>query len=613
MFGSVFVFDSDPMGLGGSRNGEWTKNVDFFYCAFLSASLLGVLLAFFADDVSSGSLRWSWIVMELLPVPRVSSYVAVKDVEGALVKAAKQASGKSQVFAQILTAAHEGTLKDLLAKWFSKLHIRCWFYWQALKLKRTAEGHRHMFYQLQKVLLRLENRKGEKEVQTYLDIKRHMKSKELWPFGFQISDVRNQYITCEGLSAYPMSSYSYLDFMREPLYLRKAYIGFLVCSMLMDGSAHQYETHWCAVGVFRLQVQEAALAAARLWSTGNHGARMVGGNTTILRELEQIVGRFFGREDALLCATGFLATMSSICAVAKKGDLIVGDARLHTSLRVGMKLSGAKEVTFRHNNWQHLAQILGSMRRKYQNCWIIIESVYSMDGDIADLPIVRRLADQYNCRILVDEAHGLGVLGKTGRGLEEHFNMPGAVDVIAGTFSKSIGGIGGFITGDRDLIEFLEFHAPGSVFSAPLTAYSAGGAKKAFELMQGKQRWRIAKAQENALYLRRALRTGNGNWPTDYPADRKYEVEGADCTTVIPVVFPNDPYRLCGVTRSLLSKGWAVAAAMHPACPLMRPRIRVTATAAYTKEIMDKFVKDLVKTTVELLPTPELENGPITF
>ncbi|OXB70071.1 UNVERIFIED_CONTAM: hypothetical protein H355_003566 [Colinus virginianus] len=232
--------------------------------------------------------------------------------------------------------------------------------------------------------------------------------------------------------------------------------------------------------------------------------------------------------------------MSGVCAVAKEGDLIVGDSRLHASLRSGIQLSGAKSFTFRHNNWQHLQLLLCKHRRKYRNCWIVVESVYSMDGDIADLPTVRKLADQHNCRILVDEAHGLGVLGKTGRGLEEHFNMPYAADVIVGTFSKSIAGVGGYIVGDDDLVEYLDFHAPGSVFSAPLTSYSAGGAIKAFELMQGEQSWRIQKAQRNAKYLRRALQTGNGHWPPQYPAECKYELEGMDCTTVIPVVYPND-------------------------------------------------------------------------
>ncbi|EPR59825.1 putative glycine C-acetyltransferase [Toxoplasma gondii TgCatPRC2] len=549
---------------------EWASNIDLFLCAFLSASVLGILLAFFNDEVSWGSLRWSWIATQLLPITPCSSHAVYKDVETALAKAARNKAGSKRALEEFLAALQDGTVMVLLSKWSARGFERLAFYWQALKIKYTAQSRRQFFYQMQKVQLKLEIKPGETEMQSYNDAKRYMKSRDLWPFAYEVSNVKDTQVICEGVRAYPMSSYSYLDFVREPL------------------------------------VQEAALAAGRTWSTGNHGARMLGGNMRILRDLEKMVGRFFGREDSLLCATGFLATMSSICAVAKEGDLIVGDNRLHASLRSGMKLSGAKEMLFRHNNWHHLQQTLAKHRRKYKNCWIVIESVYSMDGDIADLPVVRRLADQYNCRILLDEAHGLGVLGKTGRGLEEHFNMPGAADVIVGTFSKSIGGVGGYITGDNDLVEFLDFHAPGSVFSAPLTAYSAGGAMMAFELMQGEQSWRIAKAQENAKYLRHALQTGLGLWPKDYPAERKFELEGVACTTVIPVVFPHDGDRVFRVTQAMLKRGWMVAAAAYPACPLNRPRIRVTATAAYNQKMMDEFVKSLVEVTVECPPTDML-------
>eukprot|EP00070_Physeter_catodon_P015666 XP_023973810.1 uncharacterized protein LOC112063133 [Physeter catodon] len=397
-----------------------------------------------------------------------------------------------------------------------------------------------------------------------------MKAKEMWPFAYEVSNIKEERITCQGYKAYPMSSYSYLDFIREPL------------------------------------VQDAAIAAGRAWATGNHGARLLGGNASILRDLERVVGRFFGRQDSLVCATGFLAAMSGVCAVAKEGDLVVGDSRLHASLLSGIQLCGAKRVTFRHNNWQHLERLLCKHRRKYRNCWIVVESVYSMDGDIAHLPTVRKLADQHNARILLDEAHGLGVLGKTGRGLEEHFNMPYAADVIVGTFSKSIAGVGGYIVGDDDLVDYLDFHAPGSGFSAPLTSYSAGGAIKAFELMQGEQSWRIQKAQQNAKYLRRALQTGNGHWPQQYPAENKYELEGMDCTTVIPVVFPNDGDRVFRIAQQMLRRGWMVAAAAYPACPLTRPRIRITATTAYTREVMDNFVKDLVEVTVSCEPSKAL-------
>lgn len=349
-----------------------------------------------------------------------------------------------------------------------------------------------------------------------------------------------------------------------------------------------------------LQVQEAAISAARVWSTGSHGARMLGGNSSILRDLERVVARYYGRDDALLCATGFLATMSAVAAVAKKGDLILADQRAHASLRTGMSISGARFLFFKHNNYAHLKRLLQRERRKARNCWLVVESVYSMEGDIADLPVVRSLADAFNAKIICDEAHGLGVLGKTGRGLEEYYDMPGSCDVLCGTFSKSISGVGGFITCMRPLIDFMDFHAPGSVFSASLTAYSAGGALKAFELMTGEQQWRISKAQENSRYLRRLLETGDGHWPPDYPEELKYQLEGVDCTTVIPVVFPNSPQRMFRIALTLLDKGFYCAAAAFPACPLMRPRIRVTATAAYSKELMHAFVKALVETTVEM-------------
>lgn len=555
---------------------EWAAAFDLFHYAFLSASLIGFSLAFLSDDVRVGSLRWSWIAMQLLPLSRLSHgrHVAFEDVEGILTKAARETTGHKsrlrRVAHQFIEAACEGRLLQLLSRWRSDVHAGSEFLLQAMKVKFTSEGRRHFFYQIQKVGLGLPNRKGETELRSYLDIKEHMRRKELWPFAFEVSDVKGDRITCEGKKAIPMSSYSYLDFLREPL------------------------------------VQEAALAAGKAWSTGNHGARMLGGNARILRQLERVVGQFFGREDSLLCATGFLAAMSGVCAAAKEGDLVIGDSRLHPSIRAGMKMCGAKELIFRHNNWDHLRQLVSRHRRRHAHCWIVVESVYSMDGDIADLPTLKKLAEEFNCRIFVDEAHGLGVLGKTGRGLEEHFNMPNTVDVIVGTFSKSIAGVGGYIVGDRDFVDFLDFHAPGSVFSAPLTAYSAGGAIKAFELMQGEQRWRIKKAQENAVYLRHALRTGSGHWPPDYPSEHKFCVEGMDCTTVIPVIFPHDAYRLCRVTRRMLNKGWMVAAAIFPACPMATPRIRVTATAAYNIETMDRFVKDLVETAVECPPSTEL-------
>lgn len=550
-------------------------SLDILHCALLLILLVGFLLASFTEDASSDSLRVSWIATQLLPGPRSQPDLGaggLTDVQQMLNKLAEQKAAQrvKTIIQPLVEAVEEGRLIELVCDHIRRLRNSVAFYIRVLYVRRFAEGTRHLFYMAQKIKLGMEVRPGESEVTTYVESKMALKEDNRWPFMVEISDVKSDRVTCAGnKKAFPMSSYSYLDFLREP------------------------------------QVQEAAIAAAHAWSTGSHGARMLGGNSSILRELERAIAKYYGRDDALLCATGFLATMSAVAAVAKKGDLILGDKRTHASLRTGMCISGARYIFFKHNNYGHLKGLLQRERSKARNCWIVIESVYSMEGDIADLFVVRSLADAYNAKIICDEAHGLGVLGKTGRGLEEYYNMPGACDVLCGTFSKSIAGVGGFITCKKPLIDFMDFHAPGSVFSASLTAYSAGGALKAFELMTGEQQWRIQKAQENARYLRHLIETGDGHWPSDYPDELKYEVEGMACTTVIPVVFPNSPQRLFRITMRLLDKGFYCAAAAFPACPLLRPRIRVTATAAYTKELMHAFVRALVETTVEMLPDDE--------
>ncbi|CDJ65144.1 serine palmitoyltransferase, putative [Eimeria necatrix] len=546
-------------------------SVDVLHCALLGIVLLGFLLASFTEDASSDSLRVSWIATQLLPGPRAPPALGagLSDVQQMLKKLAEQKAAQRlrRLLQPLAEALEEGRLLEVAAEALRRLRDSAAFYARVLYVRRFAEGTRHLFYMAQKIKLGIEVRPGESEVVTYVEAKKALKADNRWPFMVEIANVKADRVLCAGnKEAYPMSSYSYLDFIREP------------------------------------QVQEAAIAAAREWSTGSHGARMLGGNSTILRELERRVAAYYGRDDALLCATGFLATMSAVAAVAKKGDLIIADSRAHASLRTGMSICGARHLFFKHNNYGHLLRLLQRERPKHKSCWLVIESVYSMEGDIAELPVLRTLANNHNCKILCDEAHGLGVLGATGRGLEEHFNMPGACEVLCGTFSKSIGGVGGFITCKRPLIDFLDFHAPGSVFSASLTAYSAGGALKAFELMTGEQQWRISKAQENAKYLRALIESGDGRWPADYPQELKYEVEGMDCTTVIPVVFPNSPQRMFRITTALLDRGFYCAAAAFPACPLLRPRIRVTATAAYTKELMHEFVRALVETTVQVLP-----------
>eukprot|EP01069_Polyplicarium_translucidae_P009172 Polyplicarium_translucidae@DN3295_c0_g1_i1.p1 len=454
-------------------------------------------------------------------------------------------------------------LKKLTRRW----RMRVSFFFKLRQIRKMAESKRQVFYLATKYLLGMPIRENETEVQTYLDFKHGL---EIWPFMWEVSNVKQDQIKCADVACVPMSSYSYLDMVR--------------CE----------------------EVQEAAIAAAREWSCGNHGPRMLGGNMSILRDLEKVVGRFFGRQDSLICATGYLACMSAVSAVAQTADVIFADSRIHSSLSTGVRLSRAKAIYFPHNNYVALERLMKKNRKKYKRSWLVIESVYSMDGDIADLPVLHALAQKYDTRIILDEAHGLGVLGKTGRGLEEYYNMPGAATLICGTFSKSVGTIGGYIVGEKDLVDFMDFHAVGNLFSAPLPAYCAGAALKSFELFDT-QPWRTKTAQEMSVYLRECLESGLGHWPAGFPENYKYELEGLPCTTVIPVVVPFDPPRVFDIAHRMKNRGWMLSAVAFPACPVDRPRFRVTSTSAYTKELIHDFVRNLVEVFVEAKPTKNLE------
>eukprot|EP00918_Siedleckia_nematoides_P045551 GHVU01099760.1.p1 GENE.GHVU01099760.1~~GHVU01099760.1.p1 ORF type:complete len:342 (-),score=73.15 GHVU01099760.1:230-1255(-) len=329
---------------------------------------------------------------------------------------------------------------------------------------------------------------------------------------------------------------------------------------------------------------------------------MLGGNTTILRDLEKKIGKFFGRDDALTCSSGYLACMSGVCAMVQEGDVVFTDNRAHASLRTGLKICGGRNFFFKHNNFVDLEHLIKKHRRKYKKAYILVESVYSMDGDLAHLPTAVTLARKYDLDIIIDEAHGMGVVGKTGRGLEEHFNLPGVAKLIVGTFSKSLSSVGGFICGSNETIQFSDFHAPGNVFSAPCSAYCAAAAIKCMDLID-EEPWRVTKAQENSKYFRHCLQTGLGQWPQGYPDELKYELEGEESTTVIPCVLPYDPIRLMDVTCGMRDRGYMLSAVAYPACPADRPRLRLTATSAYTKEHIETFVRTLIQVIVEKPPS----------
>lgn len=535
--------------------------------------VVGVFLAYITDEGYSSSLfAEAFSYKAVVSKPIVSHKETLKagpytEQKGGLDIGS--AFSWSSLLLRAWEAARELLLPSCSIVEAADAQIRRWMrqwdlYRATLSLRRLATSKRHFFYLLEKKTLNLPIRPGESEVDSYLDCKRHVGSS--WPFMWEVASVRDPQISCSGYKCVPMSSYSYLDLMRDD------------------------------------RVQTAAIEAAKKWATGNHGPRMLGGNMTILRDLERAIANFFGRDDTLLCAAGYLACMSACAAVATESTVIFADTRLHASLRAGLKLGEARVVWFKHNDFKDCERLMQQYRSKYHDAWMVIESVYSMDGDICDLPAAHRLCVQYRANMILDEAHGLGVVGQTGRGVEEHFGLPGSATLIVGTFSKSIASIGGYITGPQRLIDYMDFHAPGNVFSAPLPAYCAGAALKSFEILVQEPEL-VTRAQHASRRLRELLRTGSDAWPPDYPDSKKYRLEGDPASTVIPVIFADDIDRVMRVATRLKESGYMCSAVAYPACSLRTPRFRITATAAYTEDLMGQFVQTLVRICVQEEPS----------
>ena len=224
-------------------------------------------------------------------------------------------------------------------------------------------------------------------------------------------------------------------------------------------------------------VTEAAKAALDRFGTCISASRMVAGEIPLHRTLEEEIAEFCGTEDALLFVSGHAANVSTIGTIMNDGDLVVHDEFVHNSAVVGIQLSGATSRSFRHNNLDQCEKILREHRGNYQNCLIIIEGLYSTEGDVPDLARLVEIKERYGAWLMVDDAHGLGVLGERGSGLAEHCGVdPSKIDIPMGTLSKTLASCGGYIAGERALIEILKYTAPGFVYSVGLPPPMAAGA-----------------------------------------------------------------------------------------------------------------------------------------
>jgi 8-amino-7-oxononanoate synthase len=330
------------------------------------------------------------------------------------------------------------------------------------------------------------------------------------------------------------------------------------------------------------EVKEAAEAALRKYGTGCSGSRLLNGTLDLHVELEHDLASFVHKDSAIIFGTGFQANYATLSALTEKGDVMVCDHNLHASLVEGALRSPARTVRFRHNDLDHLSLCL-------QNCspdekiLIVSEGVFSMEGDIADLQGTMRLAKQHGARVYVDEAHGIGVLGETGAGAAEHLGVLDDVDIVMGTFSKSLASVGGFVAGARPVIDYLKHTARPFVFSASLPAASVAAVGAALRIMKREPERRLHLLRIAGL-LRDELRS------------RGFSVLDGE-TAIVPVVIQNE-LDLCRLCKALLEEGIYINPVLRPAAA--QNLLRISVTAAHTEVHVDRLLATLTRLAREM-------------
>jgi 8-amino-7-oxononanoate synthase len=314
-------------------------------------------------------------------------------------------------------------------------------------------------------------------------------------------------------------------------------------------------------------IEQAAIEGVRTHGTGTGGVRLLTGTAAIHQQLEREISVFKGTEAAVTFSSGYAANLAAIAGLFGPSDVVLADSLAHRSLLDACLLARVPVKRFRHND----AAALETELREGPSSGrilIVIEGVYSMEGDIGLLPSFIELKERFGAFLLVDEAHSLGVLGQTGRGADQHFGVPSAaVDIWTGSLSKAIGSTGGFIAGSQQLITYLQHQAATFIFSSALCPAAAGAAKAALQVIATEPE-RLSALRHNTGLLHDGLR------------DLGFDV-GSGATPIIPVKVGQDvaAYR---IARELLERGVLTTAVVHPAVPRGEARLRLCATAAHT-------------------------------
>ncbi|HEY8124982.1 MAG TPA: aminotransferase class I/II-fold pyridoxal phosphate-dependent enzyme [Methylocystis sp.] len=322
---------------------------------------------------------------------------------------------------------------------------------------------------------------------------------------------------------------------------------------------------------------------------GALASRLVGGERTTHKPFEAEIAEFLGMESALTLVSGYLSNVTTIAwLMSGKRDAIFIDELAHNSIVAGADGAPAHVVKFRHNDFDHLDHLLARHREEYRNVLVVVEGVYSMDGDTADLPRLLAIKEKYQVWLLVDEAHSLGVLGDTGRGLAEHQGVdPARIDLIVGTMSKTLASCGGYVCAKKQVIEWLRYTLPGFVYSVGLSPVILAAARTALRLMQ-EETWRIAKLADNAeLFRTVAHEAGFSTGP-------------AIGRGVVPILFSSDVETMWA-SQHLLENGYYVPPVVRIGVPKDGPRLRFFFSANHT----EAEIRGVIQTLRDMPPVTE--------
>ncbi|MBQ9883868.1 MAG: aminotransferase class I/II-fold pyridoxal phosphate-dependent enzyme [Bacteroidaceae bacterium] len=332
------------------------------------------------------------------------------------------------------------------------------------------------------------------------------------------------------------------------------------------------------------RIINAAIEATKKYGTGCAGSRFLNGTLDLHVQLEKELAEFVGKEDALCFSTGFTVNEGVIPAMLGRSDYVICDDRDHASIVDGRRLSFATQLKYKHNDME-------SLEKELQKCapdsikLIVVDGVFSMEGDLANLPEIVRLKKKYNACIYVDEAHGLGVFGKQGRGVCDHFGVTDDVDLIMGTFSKSLASLGGFIAADKKIINFLRHHSRSYIFQASMTPAATAATLEALHIIKNsperlKQLWDLT------------------NYALDQFRAAGFEI-GATESPIIPL-YVRDEEKTFVVTKMAFDEGIFINPVIPPACAPQDTLVRFALMATHTKEQIDIAVARLSKCFKEL-------------